>query len=455
MSEDAYRQAKGKIEVAVEDLGEQRLKNIREPVRVYAVRSLAKTTALRSVSLPSVEVPRLSIVVLPFTNLGGDKEQDYFVDGITESLTTDLSRIPGAFVIARNTAFAYKGRSEDARQVGRELGVRYVMEGSVQRGGARVRVNAQLIDAETGAHLWADRFDYDWADLFEMQDRIISRLARGLDIELIVAEARRAERAMHPDAMDLNFRGWAYYNRGINLDNLSKARALFQQALGLEPENVEALVGLATADSHMASSFMTDERATYLARAEQAVLKALAHAPNHAKAHLFLGRVYMHTGRAEQAIAECEHAIELDRNLAPAYWTMATAKIFVGRAEESEALIGQAYRLSPRDVLAYNWCFIAGAAKLYLGRDDEAVAWFRRGIDANRTYPALHFYLASALALQGRIVEAQASAKTGLTLDPRFTIRRFREGSSSTNSVYLAERERIYSGMRNAGIPEG
>src|SRR5206468_11996812 len=156
--------------------------------------------------------PRLSIVVLPFANIGGDSEQDYFVDGVTESLTTDLSRISGSFVIARNTAFTFKGKAVDVKQVGRELSVRYVLEGSVQRGGNRLRVNVQLIDAETGNHLWAERFDKPVADLFDMQDEIVSRLANTLDAELIAAEARRAERTPHPDAMDLVFQGFSWYN---------------------------------------------------------------------------------------------------------------------------------------------------------------------------------------------------------------------------------------------------
>ena len=163
--------------------------------------------------------PRLSIVVLPFVNLGGNSEQDYFVDGVTESLTTDLSRIPGAFVIARNTAFTFKNKPVDARAIGRELGVRYVMEGSVQGGGDRIRVNAQLIDTETGAHLWAERFDKPRADIFDMQDEITTRLARTVGIELVAAEGRRAERERpnNMDAVDLAMRGWAILNQPLSL----------------------------------------------------------------------------------------------------------------------------------------------------------------------------------------------------------------------------------------------
>ena len=190
--------------------------------------------------------PRLSLVVLPFANIGGDASQDYFVDGVTESLTTtDLSRISGSFVIARSTAFSYKGEPVDARAIGRELNVRYVMEGSVQRGGARMRVNVQLIDAESGAHLWAERFEEPIADLFDMQDEVVARLANALNTQLMTNEARRAQRAPNPDAMDLYFQGKAWLNEGQTLEYMSHARGFFERALTLDPRNVGALVGLA------------------------------------------------------------------------------------------------------------------------------------------------------------------------------------------------------------------
>ena len=203
LSEQAYWQVKSRLDLAVSDLGPTELKNIAEPVRVYSLQvglpAQAKPAApLPQTSAPS-STPRLSIVVLPFANIGGDSEQEYFADGITESLTTDLSRIRGSFVIARNTAFTYKGKHIDVKQVGSELGVRYVLEGSVQRGSNRLRVNVQLIDAETGNHLWAERFDKTIADLFDMQDEIVARLANQLGAQLIEAEARRAQRAPLPE----------------------------------------------------------------------------------------------------------------------------------------------------------------------------------------------------------------------------------------------------------------
>ena len=203
--------------------------------------------------------PRLSIVVLPFANIGGDPEQEHFVDGVTESLTTDLSRIRGAVVIARNTAFTYKGKPLDVKTIGRELNVRYVLEGSVQRGGNRMRVNVQLIDAETGNHLWAERFDKPLADLFDMQDEIVARLANALNAQLVAAEARRAEQAPNPDSMDLYFQGLAWLNKGLTPDNVAQARSFFDRALSADPDNVDALIGSARADAaEGANFFVTD-----------------------------------------------------------------------------------------------------------------------------------------------------------------------------------------------------
>jgi TolB-like protein len=205
--------------------------------------------------------PRLSIVVLPFANLSSDPEQDYFVDGVTESLTTDLSRISGLFVIGRHTAFVYKGKAADLTQIGRELNVRYALEGSVQRAGNRLRVNVQLIDAQTGAHLWADRFDKPIADLFDMQDEIVARLANTLRAELTEAEAKRAKQSLHPSSMELFFQGRASWNKGCTPEYMAEARSLFERALELDPANIEAMTWLAGIEATVASSFLIDDKA--------------------------------------------------------------------------------------------------------------------------------------------------------------------------------------------------
>jgi TolB-like protein/Tfp pilus assembly protein PilF len=396
-------------------------------------------------------------VVLPFANLGGDPEQEYFVDGVTESLTTDLSRIAGAFVIARNTAFTFKGKPVDVKKLGRELNVRYVLEGSVQRAGNRLRVNVQLIDAETGNHLWAERFDKPIADLFDMQDEIVSRLANTLDAELITAEARRAERSLHPDAMDLVFQGSSWQNRGLTPDSLARARDFFEKAIALDPEHVEAMVGLARVDANLGGGVMTDDWSARFTSAEATITKALSLAPNHAGAHFVLGAVQMFTNRAAQAIAECEQALTLDRNLARAHALIGFAKVCLGRGAETEAHVSEALRLSPRDTLAYRWMLMVGLAKAQLGADAEAVIWMRRSLDANRNYSATHFDVAGALAQLGRLDEARAFVNAGLALDPRFTIRRYRDVTyaNSDNPTYRAGRERLIEGMRLAGVPEG
>jgi TolB-like protein len=245
LSEQAYWQVKGRLDAAVTDLGHQQLKNIAEPIRVYSleVRALAHTKPAPVLAPERSAAPRLSMVVLPFANIGGDPEQENFVDGVTESLTTDLSRIRSAVVIARNTAFAYKGKPLDVKTIGRELNIRYVLEGSVQRSGNRMRVNVQLIDAKTGSHLWAERFDKPLADLFDMQDEIVARLASALDGQLISAEAQRAEQAPTPDSMDLYFQGQAWLNKSLAPDNVAQARSYFDRALAADPGNADALVG--------------------------------------------------------------------------------------------------------------------------------------------------------------------------------------------------------------------
>jgi TolB-like protein/Flp pilus assembly protein TadD len=452
LSEDAYRQVKARLDLVVGDLGHQNLKNIAEPVRAYSLEvSKPVQTELRASATP----PRLSIVVLPFANLGGDPEQEYFVDGVTESLTTDLSRIGGSFVIGRHTAFSFKGKSADLRQIGRELGVRYVLKGSVQRGGNRLRVNVQLIDAETGNHLWAERFDKPVTDLFDMQDEIVSRLANTLNAQLIAAEARRAEVVPHPGSMDLYFQGMACANRGANPEYLAQARSYYERALALDPRNIEVLIGMALSDASIAAWFMTDDRVSRLAMAETAVMRVLSFAPDHAMAHYLLGTVQISSNRAAQGIAECELALSLDRNLAAAHGHIGLAKYFTGQSEETEAYIENAIRLSPRDTNAYLWMLFAGLAKFSLGYDEGALARFSRAIGINRNYPLAYFHLGATLALLRRPDEAKAAAVAGLALDPTFTIRRYRAGVSSDNPTYLALRERVYEGMRQAGLPEG
>jgi TolB-like protein/Flp pilus assembly protein TadD len=394
-------------------------------------------------------------VVLPFANIGGDPEQEYFVDGVTESLTTDLSRIAGSFVIGRNTAFTYKGKHVDLKQIGRELNVRYVLEGSVQRSGNRLRVNVQLIDAETGAHLWAERFDKPVPDLFDMQDEIVARLANQLGAQLIAAEARRAERAPHPDSTDLYYQGLVWFNKGITREFMTRARDFFERALALDPDNVDALIGTAQVDADLGATQLTDDPVKALAAAEVALTKALLLVPNNAIAHHFMGVVQRHTNRQTQAIAEFERALTLNPNLANARANIGLAKLFDGRAEETERDVNEALRLSPRDQRAWLWMAFLGSAQMQLGMNEDAVKWFRRGIELNPNLPLTHFFLAAASANLGKLKEAKAEAEAGLALDPTLTVRRFELSPPSDNPTYLKQHERLVNGMRKAGVPEG
>jgi TolB-like protein/class 3 adenylate cyclase/Flp pilus assembly protein TadD len=458
LSEDAYRQVRGRLDLATTDLGPTLLKNIAEPIRVYSL-EVNKVTQPKPAPAFAPEregPPRLSIVVLPFANIGGDPEQEHFVDGVTESLTTDLSRIRGSFVIGRNTAFTYKGKAVDLKQIGRELNVRYVLEGSVQRGGNRMRVNVQLIDAETGHHLWAERFDKPLADLFGMQDEIVARLANTLNIELVAAEARRAELTTAPDSMDLYFQGLTWFNKGLTPDTVARARSFFDRALTADPDNVDALIGSAGADTSAGVLlFVADPAAAFIA-AEAKLTRALSAVPDHARGHMTLGSVYILTKRAAEGIAECEHAFALDRNLAQALSQIGMGKIYSGRAEETEAHIVEALRLSPRDTLAYIWMNFAGWANNLLGLHEQAVAWSRRAIEANRNFSMPYFNLGIALARLGRLDEARSVVTAGHALTPSFTISSYRASFTSITDdpTALAQMESLTDAQRMAGLPE-
>jgi TolB-like protein/class 3 adenylate cyclase/tetratricopeptide (TPR) repeat protein len=460
ISSSAYDQVRGKVGVEFADLGEQNLKNIARPVRAYAAfwdGGLGSGTRSGSTtpSLPSA--PRLSIVVLPFANIGGGPEQEYFVDGVTESLTTDLSRINGSFVIGRHTAFTFKGKAVDLKQIGRELNVRYVLEGSVQLGANRLRVNVQLIDTETGAHLWAERFDKLRADIFDMQDEITTRLARIVGIELVAAESRRAERERpnNMDAVDLAMRGWAILNQPLSLGRDRAARNLFDAALRLDDRNVEALVGLAFYHVNDLRTFASTNRDEQLRIAETAITEALTLAPGNALAHFVHANVLHVSGATERSLRELEFAITLDRNLAWAHADAGFMKVLLGRAEEAEADLTNAIRLSPRDPGLDRWHALLGIADLFLGRLESALDRLRRSVEINPNVAMAHFFLAAASALSGRPAEAREARNAGLRLDPNFTVARFRNERRSENPTFLAQRERVYEGLSLAGVPEG
>jgi TolB-like protein/Tfp pilus assembly protein PilF len=406
-------------------------------------------------STSSAEAAHLSIVVLPFTNLSGDPTQDYFADGITENLTTDLSRLSGSFVVARNTAFTFKGKNADAREIGKELGVRYVLEGSVQRDQNQVRVNAQLIDAKSGGHLWAERFDKPLANLFSMQDDIVASLASRLGAELMANEARRAERTPNPDSMDLYFQGMAWFNKGRNPADIARARDFFERALALDPNNLDAVVGRACADAQAATGYYLDEQAKRLASVEANLNRVLSQSPNNARAHYCLGRVKVQTKRGAEGIAESERALALNPNLASAHAVIGLAKLFDGHPEETENHELEALRVSPYDTEADVWVAYIALAKRYLGDYEAALSLYRRAKELNPNYPTGRFNMAAVLVELGRLDEARAEVQAGLALNPGFTLRRYRDGAQSDNPVFLKGRARIIEDMRKAGVPEG
>jgi tetratricopeptide (TPR) repeat protein len=289
-----------------------------------------------------------------------------------------------------------------------------------------------------------------------MQDGIVARLANALNAQLVAAEARRAEKAPNPDSMDLYFQGLAWLNKGLIPGNVAQARGFFDRALTADPDNVDALIGSAVADAvEGASAFVANPVAAFAA-AEAKLTKALSSVPDHAGAHMSLGLVDIWTKRAAEGIAEGEHALTLNRNLASAHSLIGYGKLFVGRAEETESHIAEALRLSPRDTMAYTWMFYAGLAKSGFGSYEQAVAWFRRSIEANRNFPHTHFHLANALAQLGRLDEARSAVKAGLALNPTYAISRDRAvwAAVSDDPSYLAELELVFEGMRKAGVPE-
>jgi TolB-like protein/class 3 adenylate cyclase len=456
ISSSAYDQIRGKVAVEFADLGDQELKNIARPIRAFALihdgRGVPTQAGGKQIPMP----PPLSVVVLPFAIIGGDAEQEHFADGVTESLTTDLSCISGWFVIARNTALTFKGKAVDVKQVGRELHVRNVVEGSIQRGGNRLRLNVQLIDAETGKHLWAERFDKPVADLLDMQDEIVSRLTNSLRTQVTAAEAQRSEHVLNPTSTDLFIRGWALLNNSTAPDAVRKALECFERALVLDPRNVEALVGKAGVHNIMGGVIMGDDSASHHAAAEAAVTDALSRNPQHALAHLVLGAVYFDTGRAVQGIAECERALALDRNLASAHAFIGLAKSHLGRDAETEAHVNEALRLSPRDALAFWWMSWVGFSKLTLDQFPDAAMWFRRAIETNRNYAWSHFGLAAALVQLDDLEAARAAMRQGLALDPNFNVSRLRaQMLPRIESALNAKRERFLNSLLRAGMPEG
>ena len=400
--------------------------------------------------------PLLSIVVLPFTNLSSGPDQEYFADAVTDDLTTDLSRISGSFVIARSSAFTYKGKAVDAKEVGRDLGVRYVLEGSVRRSGNRVRVNTQLIDAETDAHLWAERFDRDTHDLFALQDEITSQIAVALGSELVIAEAARL--SGHPGALDYLLRGRAATYKPPSRDNFDETIRLFGRALTLDPWSSAAQSYLAIELTARVLEGMADTAATDIARAERLVGRALAASPRSGLAHFAKGQVLRTQHRYGEAIPEYEMALVLNRYELGAYAPLGWCKLHTGSIDEVIPLAEQGIRLSPRDPLIGSWYSQTGVVHLLQSRTNDAIVWFEKARNANPVIPIVHAHLASAYALKGETEHAVAELAEARRLsgDHRYeSIGRLKAvgflGVAKIRALYEAT---YFAGLRKAGMPE-
>ena len=498
LSEDAYRQMIGRLDMEVTDLGQVELKNIERPIRVYSLQvgvpaqAKAATEPLenplkpkpRSALLPLIagivavvvivggawyflagnrtapvasnaapaEPPHLSIVVLPFTNLSGDPAQDYFADGITENLTTDVSRFRDSFVIARNTAFTYKGKSVDAKQIGKELGVRYVLEGSVQRDQNRVRVNAQLIDAETGAHIWADRFEEDLADLFKLQDQVVARLANALNYELVRADAETAAHSRNPDLIDLDMRGaealWRFQQQPTK-DGLMAIRALFEQALKIDPDDPEALGG--DAATYLNEKLFgwanpeTDYEAKVLGQADRAIALAPRTAWNYSTKSVWLTM----TGHPKEGLGVADAALAINPNYAAEYSYRAYAETALNQFEQAKSDLEQAMRLSPLDPRMGAFHDKMAWAELGLGHFDAAIEESSRAIDVGSKAWFTYLCLATAHGLKGDIEDAKAPLAEARRLNPKLSVKWMTE-----TKLFPNYSQPWYDALRKAGLPE-
>jgi adenylate cyclase len=491
-----------------EDIGEQRVKNIARPVHTYAMNAAAvvslpevaapaqSTSARRAgtrlagliragiagwrdrsttpssrpvasigdagkASTPFV-APRLSIVVLPFANLSNDPDQEYFADGITDDLTTDLTRISGSFVIARNTAFTFKGRPVDVKQIGRELGVRYVLEGSVRRAGDQVRVNVQLIDGESGAHVWADRFETDRRNLAEAQSEITGRLAQSLNLELVRDVGRRIERekTVDPNAQDLVMRGWAWYHRPRSAASTHEAQRAFERALEIHPRSVDARVGIAAVllvnlvGNFSPRSNSSSERDS--ARAEQLLLEAIESDPNNATAHSMMGQLRRVQNRLTESRIEFETAISLGANDVFTLGQLAWTLLFLGQPRAGLVQAEKILRLSPRDPSIWGAYLILGWCQLLLNRVDCAIDQLIKSRAANPRPWVTHFGLAAALGLIGDLDDSKAALDESLKLDPEVnSLGRFRVYRPWGNPQYWALFEQTAAaGLRRAGLSD-
>jgi adenylate cyclase len=450
ISGTVYDQIKNKLALAYDSLGEQAVKNIAEPVRVYRVqlqpRVVVPTTSPEQAS--TLALPdKPSIAVLPFTNLSGDPEQEYFSDGMTEDLITDLSKLSGLFVIARHSVFTYKGKAVEVAEVSRKLGVRYVVEGSVRKAGNRVRINAQLVDATTGGHLWAERYDRELQDIFALQDEVTQKIVFALKIQLTPEEQARFRQAPtdNLEAYDSFLRGQAYFWRFTREANV-QARQLFEKAIELDPQYAGAYAVL--------SWFYLLEWAAQWSQDPQTLAQGFALAQRAVVlndslplAHTMLGVAYLWQKQHEQAIAEGERAITLGPNYADGYAWLGLSCNFAGRPEEAIEMGEKALRLNPHDPVFY--LFIVGFAYRLRGRYEEAITAFKRVLSRNPNFLPARAHLFVAYSEFGQEAEARTEAAEMLRLSPNLSLEGVRQRLPFKDP---AEVERCLVAGRKAGL---
>ena len=454
ISELVHDQVRYRLQYHFDDMGEQVVKNIARPLRVYALHPGAAAT-LPTSRLPrsfgsSRVPPRLSIVVLPFTNMSTDQDYQYFADGITEDLTTDLSRIGGLLVISRNTALAYRNRSVQTRQIGRELGVRYALEGSVRRSGEAIRAAAQLIDAETDSHLWAERYDRHLTDLFELQDEIVTAIAGAIEPELLKSERERiaARPQQAEDAYELYQRGMFHHYRQNKADNL-EAQAYFRRALRVDPRSSEATAALSLALTIAAYLSWAESPDRNYEEALELGRRAVELDTRYPNSHFALALISMWTGSSDIAQAEFEEAIKLNPNFAAAHAVLGVVLTSRGRPQAGLASVEKGIRLSPRDPRLFIWLAGLAAAHYQLRHYSEAVEIGRRSWTLNRNYFTGLTYVVAGLAQLDRIDEARTALSTLRDLDPKLaaahtTLERLYQDKASI--------DHLFEGLQKAGF---
>ncbi len=439
---------KNSLEHGFEDLGERHVKNIAQPVRVYRVRiePSADTETAPELALPD----KPSIVVLPFENMSADPEQAYFSDGISEDIITDLSKISGLFVIARNSAFTYKGRAVKVQDVSRELGVRHVLEGSVRKAGNRVRITAQLIDGATGGHVWAERYDRDLTDIFAVQDEVTQKIVSALAVKLTRDEKKRiaSKGTDNLEAHDYFLRGREQALRQTK-DANAQARGMLARAIELDPRFVPAISFLAFAHVENYINRWSDSPDESLKLADELARRATALDDAEPMAHFALGSVHLWVKQHDQAIAEAETAIALDPNFAMGHILLGLISNYAGEPEAALEALNKSMRLDPH-YPAICFHFLAHAY-FYLGRYDDAIAALKRRLIRQPESDISRVLLAAAYGHLGRNEEARAEWAEALRVNPEYSLKHKKKILPYKNP---ADFDRIVDGLRLAGLPE-